>query len=257
MADSAHIHDDLKQYSLFLSNYATCLLGAGVHTTRIIRNTCRIAAALGVKAEMMVMHKNINLTLYSMDGQHVYNQVAPVAHRPISFRINTALSKLSWDAYDNHYSIDELWQHYNEILNAPKINDWVVMVLVGFANAAFCGIFGGDWWACLFVGIDTWIGYSLKILMLHKKINTFGVWFTCAFTSSMIAAMCGWLHLSSTTDIAVAASALYLVPGVPLINSIIDTIEGHVLTGLARFIDAVLLIGSMALGLLCTTIIMG
>lgn len=253
--ESKEIHNCLKQYTLFLSEYAICLLGAGVHTTRIIRNTCRIAMSLGVKAEMTVLHKTLNLTLSTEDGQHVYNKVSTIQPRAISFRLNTDLSKLSWDAYDNHLPIDEIWKRYKEILLQAKIGDLEVLVLVGIANAAFCGLFGGDMWACSLVAAGTWIGYSLKIVMLRHHANSFVVWFCCAFLSSLITSLSGILHIGSTPDIAIAASALYLIPGVPLINSVIDTIEGHALTGFARLIDAVLLIGSMAIGLLSTTLL--
>ena len=42
---------------------------------------------------------------------------------------------------------------------------------------------------------------------------------------------------------------LYLVPGVPLINGVIDVVEGYVLTGFARLTEASLLIVSIAIGL--------
>lgn len=255
--DASKIHSNLKQYTNFLSEYAVCLLAAGVHTTRIIRNTTRIADSFDVKAEMTVLHKTLTLTLSSRDGQHVYSKVSTIRHRPISFRLNTDLSRLSWEAYDEHLSLEELWRRYEVILANHKINDWVVLVLVGFANAAFCGLFEGDVWACAMVAVATWIGYAVKILMLRKHLNTLGVWFVCAFLSSMIASLCGYWHLGHTPDVAIAASALYLVPGVPLINSVIDVVEGHVLTGFARLVDAALLIGCLAIGLLATTLIIG
>ena len=115
MEDKSKVHDSLKQYTLFLSDYAVCLLGAGVHTTRIVRNTCRIAASWGVKAEMTVLHKTLNLTLSSADGQHTYNKVSTIQPRAISFRLNTDLSKLSWDAYDQHFTVDEIWSRYRPV----------------------------------------------------------------------------------------------------------------------------------------------
>ena len=42
---------------------------------------------------------------------------------------------------------------------------------------------------------------------------------------------------------------LCLVPGVPLINGVIDVVEGYVLTGFARLTEASLLIVSIAIGL--------
>ena len=35
-------------------------------------------------------------------------------------------------------------------------------------------------------------------------------------------------NIGNTPDIALGTSVLYLVPGVPLINGVIDVIEGHV-----------------------------
>ena len=257
MSEEEGIHEQLKQYSHFLSEYACCLQASGVHTTRVVRNTCRIASALDVNVEMTILHKTLNLTLATRNGQHVYDKVTTLHPRPVSFRLNTDLSALSWQAYDEHLGLDELWRRYKAITTAPRMNDWAVLVLVGFANAAFCGLFGGDWQACGMVAVATWVGYALKILMLRKHVNTFGIWFTCALVSSLIASLCGSLHLGQTPDTAIAASALYLVPGVPLINSVIDTVEGHVLAGFARLVDALLLIGCMAVGLLCTLLLLG
>lgn len=257
MTAEDNIHEQLKQYSHFLSEYAICLQASGVHTTRVVRNTCRIASALGVNVEMTILHKTLNLTLSTHDGQHVYDKVSTIHPRPVSFRLNADLSALSWQAYDEHLGLNELWSRYNAILAAPRLNDWVVLSLVGVANAAFCGLFGGDIWACVVVAVATWVGYCMKLLMVRKHMNTYGIWFSCALVSSLIASLCGFLHLGQTPDIAIATGALYLVPGVPLINSVIDTVEGHVLAGFARLIDALLLIGCLSVGLLCTMLLVG
>ena len=66
-----------------------------------------------------------------------------------------------------------------------------------------------------------------------------------------------WQHWGTTPDIAIGASVLYLIPGVPLINGIIDIIEGHVLAGTARLINALLLIVCIAFGMGITLLMMG
>ena len=45
---------------------------------------------------------------------------------------------------------------------------------------------------------------------------------------------------------------LFLVPGVPLINGVIDIVEGHILIGCSRLINALLLIICIAIGLSAT-----
>lgn len=51
---------------------------------------------------------------------------------------------------------------------------------------------------------------------------------------------------------ALATSVLFLIPGVPLINGVIDIVEGHVLIGCSRLIGALLLILCIAVGLSVT-----
>ena len=50
-------------------------------------------------------------------------------------------------------------------------------------------------------------------------------------------------------------SVLYLVPGVPLINGVIDIVEGYILTGFARLVQASLLIVCIAIGLSFTLLL--
>ena len=56
-------------------------------------------------------------------------------------------------------------------------------------------------------------------------------------------------------EVAIATSVLYLIPGVPLINGVIDIVEGHVLNGIARLTSALMLIVCIAVGLSCTLMI--
>ena len=57
------------------------------------------------------------------------------------------------------------------------------------------------------------------------------------------------LLFDTTSEIALATSVLYLIPGVPLINGVIDILEGHTLTGISRLTNALLLIICLAIGL--------
>ena len=57
------------------------------------------------------------------------------------------------------------------------------------------------------------------------------------------------LRFDCTAETAIATSVLYLVPGVPLINGVIDIVEGHILIGCSRLINALLLILCIAVGL--------
>ena len=83
------------------------------------------------------------------------------------------------------------------------------------------------------------------------------VFVVCAFIASLIAGLGFRYHWGTTEDIALGTSVLFLIPGVPLINSIIDILEGHVLVGWSRAINAFILIICIALGLSMTLLILG
>lgn len=241
---------ELKEIARFLQEYANRLMGSGVHTSRVIRNTRRIGHSLNVEVKISLFQKTLVMSVCDKDSLEIYNEVAIIPSYPISFELNSELSALSWEAYDNELPLDTLWDKYEQIISRPKMDPLCTLFLVGFANASFCALFGGDWTARGIVFSATLIGFYLKQVMQKKHINHYIVFVVSAFTASLAASSA--LTLDTTAEIAIATSVLYLVPGVPLLNGVIDIVEGHVLTGCSRLIQALLLVLCIAVGLSCT-----
>lgn len=55
--------------------------------------------------------------------------------------------------------------------------------------------------------------------------------------------------LSSTPYHPLLACTLYIVPGVPLINFVDDMIDNHLLVGITRAANTVMMVGGMAFGI--------
>lgn len=239
--------ESLLSIGKFITEYSAHLMGAGVHTSRVVRNTKRIGEAFGLDVKLSVFHRNIILTIIDKETNEACNEVIDIPAHPISFEHNSELSALSWEAVDNHLSLEELKDKYKKIISAPRIHPLFVLLLVGFANASFCKLFGGDLISMGIVFSATITGFYLKQQMQAKKINHYVVFIVSAFVASLCASTA--LIFDTTSEIAMATSVLYLVPGVPLINGVIDVVEGYVLTGFARLTEASLLIVSIAIGL--------
>ena len=225
--------ESLLSIGKFIAEYSAHLMGAGVHTSRVVRNSKRIGEAFGLDVKLGVFHKNIILTIVDKETNEACNEVIDIPAHPISFEHNSELSALSWEAVDNHLSLEELTAKYKKIVSAPMIHPLFVLLLVGFANASFFSA--------------TITGFYLKQQMQKKKLNHYIVFIVSAFVASLCASTA--LIFDTTSEIAMATSVLYLVPGVPLINGVIDIVEGYVLTGFARLTEASLLIVSIAIGL--------
>lgn len=77
-----------------------------------------------------------------------------------------------------------------------------------------------------------------------------------ACTSSIIACSGFLFNWTDTHDIALGTSVLYLVPGIPYINSVSDLIHGHLLCCISRFIHASMLTACLGIGLSLGILIM-
>lgn len=100
---------------------------------------------------------------------------------------------------------------------------------------------------------STLVGFSTRQWMQAHAVNHFLVFILSAFLASLCASSA--LGFDCTAEVAIATSPLFLVPGVPLINGVIDIVEGHILIGCSRLINALLLIVCIAVGLSATLMI--
>ena len=141
-------------------------------------------------------------------------------------------------------------RRYDEIVARPRLDPIFTLILVGLANASFCRLFGGEWCAVGIVFTATLLGFYLKQRMQAKGFNHYVIFIASAFAASMYASVA--MIFDTTSEIAIATSVLYLIPGVPLINGVIDIVEGHILIGCSRLINALLLIICIAIGLSAT-----
>ena len=197
---------ELKAVTQFVAEYATRLMGSGVHTSRVVRNTKRLGEALGVRVMVSAFQKVVTFSVYDDESGRVYSEVADIPPLPISFELNSELSALSWDACDLRLPLAEIRRRYDEIVARPRLDPIFTLILVGLA-----------------------------------------------FAASMYASVA--MIFDTTSEVAIATSVLYLIPGVPLINGVIDIVEGHVLNGIARLTSALMLIVCIAVGLSCTLMI--
>lgn len=235
----------------FLADYATLMMGSGVHTSRVIRCTKRIGDAWGVDVKIAGFHKTLVLTFYNHSTSEKTSMVAEIVAHPADFRLNSELSELSWQALDYHLTFDEVKSRYDVISSRKRLNGSVVMFLHALANACFCALFGGNWTARGIVFVVSVVGVLLKRFLIDRGVTSYIYFILCSFVSSMLAAS-SLIIPDADPQIAIATSVLYLIPGVPLLNGFLDIVEDHVLNGFSRLTQALLLVLCIAIGLACT-----
>lgn len=232
------------------ADYAGHMFGSGANTLRVMRCTDRIIRSLGVELEVSNTYKHFTMTVRQPHSCHCLTRVVSIPKVPISFGRTADLSTLSWQVYDEHLSLREVRKRLSALEAKTRWKFGAMLALISVANAAFCYLFGGDLLAMAVVCGATAVGFYLKSYLLTRKVNTYLVFVAAAFAASLIASVSVLMPCTAAT--AIATSPLYLVPGVPLINGIIDIVEGHILVGISRLVDGMMIILCIAIGLSAT-----
>ncbi|MBQ8530796.1 MAG: threonine/serine exporter family protein [Parabacteroides sp.] len=247
----------IKELCIFLSDYAAGLLGCGATCIRIEKNITRISLFFGYDSEMTIMPSHIHLTIWNKEHTDSYSIIRRMHKTGISFDMNTKLSKLSWEIADGKIGFQEATLLAERIYHTSSVNPRVVLFLASCANASFCRLFGGDFISMGVVFIATLVGYYIKQIMLEDGADVRFVFFCSAFFSSVIGAgghIFGW---GTTPEIALGTSVLYLIPGIPYINSVSDMLDGHYICAFSRFMNAIVLTACLSTGLCGGLFLMG
>lgn len=77
-----------------------------------------------------------------------------------------------------------------------------------------------------------------------------------SFVSAVVGSGGYVFGITATPEIALGTSVLYLIPGIPYINSVSDMIDGHYLCFFSRTMQAIVLTGCIAAGLTLAFMIM-
>ena len=248
----------IRELSTFLVEYCSVQLGVGGQTQRVARTAERIAASYGCTLQLAVLPRHFIMNVSDGEKNSTWKaSVGTIHNGPLNFRLLAELNNLSWKAHDHLLTFAELRDQFHAAVAVPRIKPWVVLFGASCANAAFCRLFGGDPAAMLIVFAATLVAFRLRQFMDVRGIGHHCSFITAAFVASCIAAFCGLAGMTGTPRIALGSSVLFLIPGVPMINAMLDILTGYPLMGFARSVRAGLLVICIALGLALSLFITG
>ena len=244
------------------------LMESSADTSRVKRNMERTAAYLGLPKENL--HINIDYYMLQVnisDEAHSFSKMQRCDKHVINLLAIQEVSKLSWRAIQEDYSIEKYEEELEKIAHGRHYyTEWVIAIGAGLACGGFCIQFGCDWTAFFYASIAAILGNRLRMFLNHSGSNLYANFAIAAFVSTILAWLSSFLsspsvqmalpefirpYLHSETPWhPLLACALYIVPGVPLINAVNDLLDNHINTGLVRATNTLLIVVSMAFGIM-------
>lgn len=233
----------------FLSEYSVSLFASGATCIRMERNVVRMAARCGMRIALSIMPNHIHLTVFDDVNNDSATSISNIESQPVNYKKIALLSKLSWEFSDGQLDFNECRRRYERIETLPGLDFKFVLIMISVANASFCRLFNGDLWAMGIVFAVTMAGFYLKHKLTEYKLDFRAVVVVCGFVSATLAAGANLVLPTLTPGVSVGTSVLYLVPGIPFINSFCDMLDRHYICAFGRLMNAVVILACLSLGL--------
>lgn len=226
------------------------LMESGADTDRTVRDMKRVAAFMGIPPEQMHLHVMYTTLLLNInDSQHTYTEFCKCRKHGINMTALSAISKLTWHAIFRDYSLDQFGRQLERIAQIPRNYSTLVTAIgAGVACGGFCKLFGGSWLDFFLTALCAFVGFYIRRFCLLREFNSYAAIAIASFFTTILAWATQFLT-GSMNWYPLIACTLFIVPGIPLINSIDDFLNHYILIGTARGIDTLLIVGSMTFGI--------
>lgn len=258
------MESELRRKLDLLLRTGSLLVESAADTSRIMRTMKRAAAFLGLDEKYLHLYINWNVLMVNYsDESHSFSKFQRCEKHGINLTSISLVSKLTWRAISENYSLDQYETSLEEIRKTKRsFTPWQVAVGGGFACGGFCIQFGCDWPAFFYCSLAAILGFRLRMYLPTKGCNNYVAIGIAAFVATLIAWATSFLSLapniadnlpsfmlSSTPWHPLMACALFIVPGVPLINFVSDMLDGYIEVGMVRAINTLLMVLAMSFGI--------
>lgn len=240
----------VEQFADMALDVGVSLMAAGAHCGRVFSNIKRLADRWGFPIHINPMFTGLTITVRDRDQPERtvtrYYEAPP--HR-VHLEILTRFSRLSWQTLEDRLPFDLVRRRLEEIKATAHYPGPMVAVAVGVACGCLCALAGGDVWNALCAFAAAFSGATVRNLVLRLRFNPMISFVVASFVTTMVAGMGALWGLGASPEKTLATAVLYLIPGVPLINSVIDLIEGYLVSSLARSLFCGLILLCIAAGM--------
>lgn len=225
------------------------LLQHGAESALVEELSCRLGIALGMDSVESSISANA-IVLSTIKDNQCLTTTRKNTDRGINMHVVTEVQHIVIMAEHKLLDHKDVLKRFAHIkpLRYPR---WLVVLMVGLSCGCFCKLNKGGWDGAFVAFLASSVAMYVRLVFtarhLHPQINFCITAFVATTISGLLIAKGPF---ATTSNIAMAASVLLLVPGFPLINAVADMFKGHVNTGLARWAMASLLTLSTCIGVI-------
>lgn len=240
---------ELEEIGQLLLDVGSKLMVSGANTERVRVTVDRMADAFGCDVELFITHRALSMTIKNGASGLASSSILRTPPHAVNYGLVSGISIISWRTVEEKWSVGKTRAEIARLESMPRYPRLLVLSLVALACASFCRIFGGDWMEMANTFLAAFLGLFVLQQARKARFNPYLCVVFASASASLISGIGYKLGLSGTMEHAFAASVLFLIPGIPLINALTDMIDGNILNGLVRGVNAFLTVFMVAVGL--------
>lgn len=246
-----------NEYELgeILLEIGSLLMVSGANTERVKITINRIASAFDCKSDVMITNHALMITVRYNDKSSTFTSVKEVPRMHLNFNLISEISSLSWKVVEENWSVARISEEFKLLNRSTLYPRILVLFLVALAGASFCRLFGGESAEMILCFLGTFTGLYVRQEAVKLKFNFYLCIFFAALASSLIVGGYSYFNPDKNCIHALSTSVLFLIPGVPMINSFSDFIDGNILNGTTRGVNVLVIAFVIALGLMVSLLI--
>ncbi len=226
------------------------LLENGAATYRVDETLKALGRALEL-GDIEVFTTPTGFTLQAGGSSCPLTRVHRITHVGVDMNRLAAVNNLSREALSKALTPEQIADHLSQIEQQRSIYPaWLLAAGVSISCGAFGMLMGGGWTEFVAGVLGALAAMLIRLRLRRTLVLPLMVTVVTAFVATAVSRIsCHALHCTSP-DLASVAAVLQLVPGVPMVTSVLDLATGDILSGVTRGAYAALMAVGIALGML-------
>ena len=224
------------------------MLQCGGEVSRVEDSIRRLCLAYGAeRVDVFIITSSIVVTIYAHRFGAV-TQTRRVVGQKYDLNKLERLNELSRRICAERMSLAEATRELEDICARGQESFGQQILVYALISASFSLFFGGSLWDAVASGL---IGVVLKGLdraIRSTQANSLLSALICSCLGGILAVLAVRAGLGQSVDMISIGNIMLLIPGIALVNSLRDMFSGNTISGMLRFLEAILLALVIAFG---------
>jgi uncharacterized membrane protein YjjP (DUF1212 family) len=242
-------HRDLEKIANVALRVGRILMECGGRVS-VVREGMRLAAqGLGVNVVgERVGYASLTLTVGA--GEETITRMIDVGAHGVNYQLDVAVRRYATQLAQQGGAPQDVNETLDRLTRETRRHSlWLVAPATGLACAAFGRLLGVDWPAFIPVFLAGALGQWVRAKLHARQTNPCLIAAVVAFVAGVIGGFGAHAAGSESAEMALIASTLLLVPGVPATNAQTDIMEGFPTVGSARAVSVAMIMVFATVGI--------